>query len=91
MLKLNKAFKMCRIKDEMIYLRARGKSSNSMNNHGFWSSKLIKILDLSSIEVLNIEMYSIGYENWSGPYWLFVVDGITDEQLGKLEYKLDLI
>ena len=77
---LIQAFKLCHIKDEMVYLRTKGARAG----HGCWSEKIRKRLDMRRVKVIGIEPWFEQY----GPDYLgmcFTVRGITDDDLTKEE------
>ena len=60
MISLISAFRLCRIKDEMVYLQIEG----SNQDVAFWSEKLRKRLDMKRIQVVGIipRFESFGYD-----------------------------
>lgn len=83
MVTLSEAFKLCRIKDECVYLQENGKSE--WKDHIFWSKKVRDTFDMKKIKVVGIEprFERCGYDFMG---MRFIVTGITDEELQKAEY-----
>ena len=81
MISLIAAFKLCRIKDEMVYLKTEGIS----NDYGFWSEKIRKRLDMKHIQVVGIEprfeRFGYGYIGM-----MFTIRGMTDKELMDEEF-----
>lgn len=80
MITLSEAFRLCHIKDEMVFLRAEG----TRRDHSFWSEKIRKRMDMKAVKVVGIDprfpRFDYGYDGMC-----FTVRGITDEELTKEE------
>ena len=81
MITLIEAFRLCHIKDELVFLRAEG----VRGDHSFWSEKIRKRMDMRAVKVVGIDPrfphFDYGYDGMC-----FTVRGITDEELTKEEF-----
>lgn len=81
---LSRAFLLCGIREEKVYLRAFG--DQTYTDHYFWSGRVRELLDMTKLIVTRIEPRFEPY----GPDFdgmLFIVKGITAEELRKLSYR----
>ena len=88
MITLAKAFKLCNIGEEAVYLRHVNESSSVWNQgHYYWSKRIRDKLDMKKVKVIKIEP---AFEHFGPEFigWRFVVSGITPEELCKVELDL---
>lgn len=82
---LIQAFRICQVQDEAVYLRTA--NGSPYHEYYFWSENVRKLLDMKKIKVCRIDVcYTSGFsEVWAG--WLFIVRGISDEELHKMSIR----
>lgn len=85
MLTLIKAFRLCQICNEPVFIRSV--DGNIFAERYFWSEKVREQFDMKKVRVVRIEPLFSRYEYNSYRGMLFVVRGITDKELAKIEQK----
>ena len=83
MITLSEAFRLCEIGRESVYLQTTD-SKTFRGEYYFWSDRLRELVDMKKIKVVKILP---NFER-HGPDFLgmkFIVSGITEEELLKLE------
>ena len=81
MVSLAKAFKLCNIGDEAVYLRHVNEPSSVWNSgHYFWSKTIRDRFDMKKINVVKIELE---FEHFGPEFrgWRFVVSGVDPEEI----------
>ncbi len=87
MITLSKAFKMCDITKELVYLRHIKEPINIWNSgHCFTSKAIREKFDMQKIKVIKIELE---FEHFGSDFkgWRFVVCGIDPQELIKNEWR----
>ena len=85
MITLIKAFHLCDIGEEPVYLRHVNESCDIWSSgHYFWSKKIRDKFDMQAIRVVKIELE---FEHFGSEFrgWRFVVTGIAPEVLSRTE------
>lgn len=83
MITLIQAFRLCEIREEMIYLTTSQSTRQPTHTISVWSEKVRQKVDMKRIKVHRVrERFSFG--EFLGME--FVVSGITDEELKSLNW-----
>lgn len=85
MITLSDAFRLCKISNsESVYLIAA--TNNKYEDHRFWSSRLIELVDMKKINVVGI---APRFERYGNEFFgmQFRVQGITDKELRDLSLR----
>ena len=84
MITLSKAFRLCGIGAESVYLQAA--SDKNSEKHYFWSAKLRELVDMKKIKVVGIYPK---FDRYDGDFcgMVFTVRGLTGEELRELSHK----
>lgn len=86
MITLSEAFKLCDIKEEMVYFYPINKQNTTFTIHyGIFSKKVREKFDMKKIKVVKIDLE---FEHFGSDFrgYLFFVSGISEEELRKNSY-----
>lgn len=82
MISLISAFRLCDIRDEIVYLRLDG-DKDPFSSLFFWSEKIRKKLDMKKVKVVQIRP-KFSYGDYEGIE--FVVRGISKQEIERAYY-----
>ena len=84
MITLSKAFRLCGIGSESVYLQAANDKNGE--EHYFWSAKLKELVDMKKIKVVGIYPK---FDRYDGDFcgMVFAVRGVDSKELRDLSHK----